>query len=172
MFEMLPVPLTLHSAAVPRIYEEVAAAPDHLRLLEIPFGVRDGTTSVGNFSARSQFYQTTHGKALIGGYLSRLAWGRLSELRGHPVLNTLTVLSEGGELPPGGEDTFLKRAPGFISQSMIGFVVIDRARASDKLRALAVRGFRLEHLQTDGELELYRPSDGNGAVPADVASLP
>ena len=47
-------------------------ATDHREVLELPFGVRDGTSSHGNFTARSQFFQTYHHKPLIGGYLSRV----------------------------------------------------------------------------------------------------
>ena len=50
--ELMPVPRPLYSAAVPRFYAQVAGAGD-IRLLELPVGVRDGTSSVGNFTARS-----------------------------------------------------------------------------------------------------------------------
>ena len=41
--ELLPAPVTLHSAAVPQFYRQVAAAPESVRVLELPTGVRDGT---------------------------------------------------------------------------------------------------------------------------------
>ena len=67
VFELLPAPRLLYSATIPTVYRHVAAAPDDTRVLELPSGVRDGTMSVGNFTARSQFFQTSHGKKLIGG---------------------------------------------------------------------------------------------------------
>ena len=42
IFELLPLPRVLYSAEVPRVYRHVAAAPADTRLLELPFGVRDG----------------------------------------------------------------------------------------------------------------------------------
>jgi hypothetical protein len=35
--------------------------------------------------------------------------------------------------------------------------VIDGARTSEALRAFATGALRLEHVETDGDLELYRP---------------
>jgi hypothetical protein len=72
-FELLPVPRTLHSAAIPAIYDVIAADPRPVRVLELPFGIRDGLSSMGDYTAASQFYQTHHHKPLIGGYLSRVS---------------------------------------------------------------------------------------------------
>ena len=157
VFELLPMPIPLYSAAVPAIYERVTAAPADVRLLELPWGVRDGTTSVGDFSARSQFFQTVHGKSLIGGYLSRLAWSRLTELRRHPVLDPLVTLSEGGPLSPDREVRALAAAGDFLRRTNIGFVMVDRSRASGDLVAFARRAFDLEFVAAEGALELYQP---------------
>jgi hypothetical protein len=158
--ELLPLPVSLHSAAVPGFYQRVAAAPAEARVLALPFGVRDGTRSAGDFSARTLFHQTAHGKAIVGGYLSRLAWRRLPELQNDPVLYPLIILSERKPLPADAMVRALDASPAFIADERIGFVVIDRARASDALRSFAVRAFRLEHLVSEGELELFRPADG------------
>ena len=61
----------------------------------LPFGVRDGTWETGNFRPRSQFNQTRHGKALIGGYLSRVSPRRVEQMRqDYPTLDALITLSE------------------------------------------------------------------------------
>ena len=156
-FELLPAPRALHAADVPAIYRHVAAAPRDTKLLELPFGIRDGASSVGNFSARTQFYQTAHGKTIMGGYLSRLSVRRVQELRADPMRNALAILSEGDRLTPDQEATFLARGPSFIRAWDIGFVVIDRAIASDVLRGMAIKAFRLEHVESSGMLELYVP---------------
>ena len=85
LFELLPATRPLYSAAVPAFYARIAQDPGDATLLELPVGVRDGTSSVGNFTARSQFFQTVHGKPLIGGIVPRIeatdcrsAAGRLS----------------------------------------------------------------------------------------------
>jgi hypothetical protein len=157
VLELLPAPITLYSATVPRFYNQVAAAPGEIRVLELPTGVRDGTSSVGNFSARSQFFQTAHGKSLIGGYLSRVSRSRISEVRANEVYDALIVLSGGGELSADREADVIQRGPTFIRDARVAFVVIDSVLAPPALQSLAQRAFRLELVEAEGTLELYRP---------------
>lgn len=156
--ELLPAPRQLFSAEVPSFYAAVAAAPANSRVLELPFGVRDGTASDGNFTARSQYFQTMHGKLLIGGYLSRVSTRRRSELRSDRMLDALMLLSEGRTLPPPTEARLRREGPGFIADTRVSFVVIDTARTAPALRAFAQGAFGLTLVQAEGELELYRPA--------------
>ena len=156
LFELLPAPRPLYSAAVPHFYARIATAGD-VRLLELPVGVRDGTSSVGNFTARSQFFQTAHGKPLIGGYLSRVSRRRIAEVRQEKILNALIELSEGRPLEPQRERALIDGGPEFLRRTRIGFVVIDRNRAPAPLRTFALHALRLERLDGDGALDLYAP---------------
>jgi hypothetical protein len=156
-FELLPAPLLLHSAEVPALYRRVAEAPADVTLLELPFGVRDGTSSAGNFTARTQFFQTAHGKTIMGGYLSRVAARSVAEMRANPVLDALIVLSENRALRPGQLEAMTRNAGTFLRANNIGFVVIDCARASEDLRTTAILAFDLERVETDGEFDLYVP---------------
>jgi hypothetical protein len=159
VFELLPAPRPLYSATVPEFYHgHVAPAPADVRVLELPFGVRDGTSSAGNFTARSQFFQTAHGKRLIGGYLSRVSQRRVSEMRSDGMLDALIWLSEGRTLDSSRKQALIDMGPGFMRRTNIGFVVIDRGRAFEPLRDFAVRAFRLQLVETEGLFELYRPS--------------
>ena len=124
-------------------------------MLELPFGVRDGTSSVGNFTARSQFFQTVHGKPLIGGYLSRVSRRRISEIRSLTMLDALITLSEGRTLDPQRESALIARGPEFARSTPLEFVVIDRRRASPGLQAFATRAFRLKRVDGDGQFDLY-----------------
>ena len=165
LFELLPAPRPLYSAAVPAIYRQVAAAPAGTTILEIPFGIRDGSASVGNFTARTLFFQTAHGKTVMGGYLSRIAHRRISELRADPVLNALAMLSENKALSPAEERALIDLGPRLLAAKNVRFVVIDRTRASPALRDAAIRAFRLNLLEAGEALELYRPSPpGAGGV--------
>lgn len=158
--ELWPVPRTLYSAAVPPIYAHVAAAPRGVRVLELPTGVRDGTSSVGNFTARSQFFQTMHGKRLIGGYLSRVSERRVADVRRDPMVDGLIRLSEGQALDPARQEALVAGGAAWAKRVQLGFVVIDRARASEALRDVAVRALGLQLIDVSGEFELYRPSSG------------
>ena len=156
--ELMPAPRPMHAAGVPGFYRRIAADPrPDVRVLELPFGVRDGTRSVGNFTARSQFYQTFHGKPLIGGYLSRVSRKRVEEIRRYPMLDALITLSEGRSISEETMGALEERAAGFVDRAQVGYVVIDRARAPRRLVEFALRAFRLELLERDGSLELYRP---------------
>ena len=93
--ELWPAPRTLYSAAISPVYDTIAADARPIRALTLPFGVRDGVSSIGNFRARSQFNQTRHGKTLIGGYLSRISPKRIARMRADfPTLAVLMKLSE------------------------------------------------------------------------------
>ena len=156
--EILPTPRPTYAATVPAFYSRIAADPQpDVRVLELPFGIRDGTRSVGNFTGRSQFFQTFHKKPLIGGYLSRVSRRRIEEIRRYRVLDALITLSEGRTLTNEQAAQLDARASGFLTRAQVGYVVIDRSRAADELVRTAIRVFHLELLDRDGALELYRP---------------
>ena len=95
VFELWPAPRTLYSAEVSPIYDRIAADPRPVRVLILPFGVRDGVWEAGNFRPHSQYNQTRHGKTLIGGYLSRISRKRVQSMReNYPTLDALIKLSE------------------------------------------------------------------------------
>ena len=156
--EVLPVPRVLYSAEVPAIYQRVADAPGDVRVLDLPFGLRDGTSSYGDFSARSQFFQTMHQKPLAGGYLSRISRRRVADARRDPMVAALMTLSEGRPLAPGLEDQLTPGGPSFAARGRIGFVVIDRDRASWALRHFAIRTMRLKLVDADETFDLYEPA--------------
>jgi hypothetical protein len=157
VFELLPAPRTLYSAEVPRVYRTLAAAPDDARVLELPTGLRDGTSSIGNFTARTQFFQTVHGKRLIGGYLSRVSRRRVRDFRNDPMLDALVWMSEGRLLDYSRRATLHESGPSFVRRTNLGFVVVDTVRTPAALRDFAIAAFRLQLVDTDGAFELYRP---------------
>ena len=157
VLELLPIPRSLHSARVPAIYHQIAADPRDVRVLELPFGVRDGTFSVGNYTARTQYFQTVHEKAVLGGVLSRVSKRRVRDIRRDPVLAAFIELSEGRTLPPGTHERLAAEAHAFMTRANLGYVVIDSARASDALVRFAVSTLELQALGSDGPFVLYRP---------------
>ena len=93
--ELWPAPRTLYSAEISPVYDRIADDPRPVRVLALPFGVRDGVWETGNFRPRTQYNQTRHGKALIGGYLSRISPARVDRMRhDYPTLDALIKLSE------------------------------------------------------------------------------
>lgn len=158
--ELFPAPRTLYSGEIPQLYRTIAADPAPVRILQLPFGVRDGTFTAGNFTARYLFNQTAHGKRLIGGYLSRISPLRLRELRAQPTLDALVTMSEGGRLTAPQEAWIRSRGPGFIQRANVGYVIVDGPRTPKYLLDFVIDAWKLELLQRDGPLSLYRPRVG------------
>jgi hypothetical protein len=156
--ELVPGPRTLYSAGIPAIYQTIARDPrPQIRVLELPVGVRDGTSSIGDFSARTQYFQSAHGKAIIGGYLSRVSPRRRLAIRRAPVLNALFALSEGQALTPEQDAAAHLRADEFLRRSRLGYVVIDETRASPALIAFASDLLGLTLVSREGPMTLYVP---------------
>jgi hypothetical protein len=157
-FELIPGPRTLYSADIPALYGTIARDPrPDVRVLELPVGLRDGTSSLGNFTARTQYFQTLHGKAIIGGYLSRVSPQRRRDARQTPVLSTLIALSEGLPVTAEQDTAARERATQFLRRTRLGYVVIDETRASPALVAYAVDLLQLTPLTREGSLTLYVP---------------
>jgi hypothetical protein len=160
VFELWPAPRPLHSAAVPEIYHVIRDDPRNIRVLELPFGIRDGLMSEGDFNASTQFFQTYHEKALIGGYLSRIPASEVARYRRFPLLSALLDLSEGLPLSPAAEGAARDNAPALVERTRMGYVVIDTRRASPALRDFAVEVFGLVKMAEEDGRELYRPEPG------------
>jgi hypothetical protein len=157
ILELLPLPRLLYSARIPAIYDRVAADPYDVAVLQLPFGVRDGVSSFGNYTARTQFFQTRHGKPLVGGVLSRVSERRVKAVRSHVMLDALIRLSEGKPLEVGTTEVLVADAPQFLARANVGYVVIDHTRASPALVDFAMRTLNLDELESDGPFVLYRP---------------
>jgi hypothetical protein len=158
-FELLPVPRTLYAADVPHVYRAIAADPRPVRVLDLPFGIRDGLTTVGNFDPASQFYQTMHHKEIIGGYLSRVSQSDRDEYLAIPMIRALSTLSENRPLSTLEESTARESASAFVAESRIGYVVIDDRAASPGLRAFAVSALGLVRVDEGAGFELFVPRD-------------
>ena len=158
VFELLPAPRPLYSAAVPRIYNVIAETPGDFRVLELPTGVRDGTRSIGNFTARTQYFQTAHRKGLVGGYLSRVSRRRVDDVRRDPMVDALIWLSEGRPLDNSRRRTLEEDGQAFMARGDVRFVVVDRSRTPDDLREFAIKALRLRLVDIDGIFELYAPA--------------
>jgi hypothetical protein len=156
LFELLPAPRTLHSAEVPAVYRIVASDPRPIRVLSLPFGVRDGMSSRGRYSSSYQFYQTYHEKGLVGGYISRLPGDSLTRYRSNSTLRVLLRLSEGTPVEPELVDRALERSARTMERLRIGYVVIDPWQSAPELQAFAKKAFSLSLVTSLGGLELYR----------------
>jgi hypothetical protein len=170
-FELLPAPRALYSAAVPQVYQLIATTSDESgRLLELPTGIRDGTSSMGNFNPASPFFQTRHRRPMIGGYLSRVSRARKEMQKRAPVLRAIYALSEGRTPPADWIDAARAARDTFLRRSCVRFVVLDKTRALPELRAFAVDVLRLSELHEDPDYELFQPIDPPACDPPRIRS--
>jgi hypothetical protein len=160
VFELWPAPRTLYSAEISPIYDRIAADPRTVRVLVLPFGVRDGVWETGNFRPRSQYNQTRHGKALIGGYLSRISRRRVERMRkDYPTLDALIKLSENRPLDASVKATLEERGDTLLKQGNVGYVVIDERFVPHDRAALVIETFKLREVARDRHLALYEPAN-------------
>ena len=155
LLELCPAPRELHPVHVPQFYALIAEDPRPVTVMHLPFGLRDGLSSAGDFSAYAQFLQRFHQKPLIGGYLSRLPCQEVLRYRRIPLLDVLLDLSEDREVPRERLDWALRQAYGDRPDLDIGYVIVDTARASSQLVAFAREALNLQYLATGGGQELY-----------------
>jgi hypothetical protein len=156
MFEMLPAPRTLHTAEVPSVNRIIAADPRPVRVLNLPFGLRDGLSSHGNASAAGQYFQTVHEKQLLGGYVSRLPRRKVQQYRRLGVTRVLIDLSEGRPVPWWRTEAAIAQAHELMPTLGIGYVVVNTDSTSEDLMAFARAAFDLTRVASDGPYVLYR----------------
>lgn len=158
--ELVPGTRTLHAVDVPEVYRLIRAQDDQRgRLLELPTGVRDGTSSIGDFSASTAFFQTVHEVPVVGGYVSRVSERRKRDNMQIPMLRALFTLSEGRALSTERAEAAQRSRRKFMEQSCVRHVVIDKRRASPDLLAFAIETLRLSLVHEDGRHALYIPDD-------------
>ena len=160
--ELLPAPRKLHELRIPSFYTRIAQDPRPVRVLTLPDGVRDGTSSLGNFSASTQFYQTFHEKPLLGGYLSRLPSSGIESYKRR--LHVLMDLSASRPVSAERMERAIERAHLNAPVLGVGYVVMHTEIVSTQLRAFAQAAFDLEHVTTEVGQDLYRTPLATGAT--------
>ncbi len=98
-FEHALMPLPLSDARVPSIYDRIAAEPGDFTVMDIPLGWRSGYGPQGTENTQLQYYQTVHGKRLIGGFVARTPSFLFDYFLRHPILDAIAVQESEGRLP-------------------------------------------------------------------------
>jgi hypothetical protein len=153
--ETLPAPRPVHLAEPPSYYRTIAADPRDVKVLHLPFGLRDGMSSTGSFSAYPQFFQTFHEKAILGGYLSRLPGGRVGRYKQVRLFRLLFDLSERREVPAERMERAIETAHDEADRLRIGYVIVNETRASSQLIHFAKSALDLQYVATEQGKALY-----------------
>jgi hypothetical protein len=170
LFEHLSIPLSLSDLRVPELYARVAAEPGDFALLEMPPGWRNGARVAGkmdNVIMRQLWYQTSHGKRLLGGNTSRNPESKFQYFSENPTLALLIAQTNAADLP---QHTALREAlaarsvtdedralaGGLAALLRIRYVMVHRDKIPPETERLLQELLPLELIEEFGSLALYR----------------
>jgi len=100
ILEHLAIPLPTTDARVPYIYRQIAAEPGEFAVMQLPLGWRNSFGVLGSEQTQLQYFQTVHGKPMLGGNISRAPAFKMEYFRRIPLFRALTELEMYREVPP------------------------------------------------------------------------
>ncbi|MEZ4727494.1 MAG: interleukin-like EMT inducer domain-containing protein [Caldilineaceae bacterium] len=89
LFEHLALPAPLSDARIPAVYAQIAADPRPVSLLQVPLGWRNSFGTWGPERTQIQYFQTGHGKPMLGGNISRAPDFKLDYFQRIPLFQAL-----------------------------------------------------------------------------------
>ncbi|MCX6031429.1 MAG: hypothetical protein NT169_19290 [Chloroflexi bacterium] len=92
ILEHLAVPLPTTDARVPDIYRQIGQEPGDFAVMQLPLGWRNSFGVLGSEQTQLQYFQTVHGKPMIGGNISRAPAFKMDYFRRIPLFRALTDL--------------------------------------------------------------------------------
>ncbi|MEO8074747.1 MAG: hypothetical protein ABI818_00360 [Acidobacteriota bacterium] len=150
MLDYAPAVLPHYSPGHPVGYQALADAREPGAVLELPLGLRDGFG--GRFDSSVLYYQSLHGRPILGGFVARLPPSVRRTYESEPLLARVLRLSAGA--PPGAEQSAPAADGADLIRLGIRYVVVDRAATPPGLAAY-VRAWPLRLLSDDGSRSMY-----------------
>ncbi|HSB01946.1 MAG TPA: hypothetical protein VLE49_14950 [Anaerolineales bacterium] len=95
LFEYLPAPLHLGDRSVPAIYYTIAQDKQPGSVLDMPFGLNDGYTSLGGWNPRAMYFQTITSRPIVGAHISRIPAYIFNTYTRMPILGRLAKIEQG-----------------------------------------------------------------------------
>jgi len=177
LFEHLSVPLPLFDLRVPALYTKLAQVPGDFAVLEIPPGWRNGAWVLGKQDPvimQEMWYQTVHGKRLLGGNTSRNPEFKFEYYAEDPTLARLIAQTNAADL---SLDTALRaalaaapitdadraRAGAWAAFLDLRYVVVHRDKIPPETESALQALLPLSLVAQDGPLALYALAPASGA---------
>lgn len=98
LYEHLAVPAPLSDARIPAVYTPIAADPHPVSVLQIPLGWRNSFGTFGAERTQLQYFQTAHGKPMLGGNVSRAPDFKMDYFKRIALFQAIRTVEFGGEL--------------------------------------------------------------------------
>ncbi|MBK8049385.1 MAG: hypothetical protein IPK16_21075 [Anaerolineales bacterium] len=124
IFEHAAVPFPLSDARIPAVYAQIAADPAPVSVLQLPLGWRNSFGVYGPEQTLLQYYQSAHGKPMLGGNISRAPDFKMDYFRRIPYFQALTEVEFGREVAPEISAAAAAQAPDLVYLYNTGYVVL------------------------------------------------
>ena len=94
------IPLPTTDATIPAVYRNIAADPGDFAIMQLPLGWRNSFGVLGSEQTNLQYFQTAHGKPMIGGNISRAPAFKMEYFARIPLFKALTDLEMYKDVAP------------------------------------------------------------------------
>jgi hypothetical protein len=155
LLDYLPLRPALTTLQVPQGYALLASDKTPGAVCELPLGLRDGFGEIGRFDPRILFFQTSHHRPLLGGFVARLPRSLEQKYRDLPIVGTLLRLSSGEKSRDDATSIDRRQAAAVLASLGIRYVVLNRAAASPDLLAYVREVLPLRQVAEDGDRAFY-----------------
>lgn len=160
IFEHLSAPLPLSNMSVPAVYETVARTmPGDFALLDLPLAWRNGARVTGTQDPLimfEQYYQSVHGKRLLGGNTSRNPSQKFQYFAEAAVIDTLIALETGHTVSPDDVEADAAIAPQVFRFFDVQAIVVHPEVVGPEVVPYLEAILPLETLYRDEETVAYR----------------
>jgi hypothetical protein len=100
LIEHLSIPMPTTDATIPTVYRNIAAEPGDFAIMQLPLGWRNSFGVLGSEQTNLQYFQTAHGKPIIGGNISRAPAFKMDYFARIPLFKALTDLEMYKDVAP------------------------------------------------------------------------
>ena len=124
LFEHAALPLPLSDARIPPVYDLIAEEDGPFALLQVPLGWRNSFGVFGVERTQIQYYQTRHGKPMLGGNISRAPEFKMAYFRRIPLFRALAQVEFGAEPKAEVLERARRQAPELMRLYNVRYVIL------------------------------------------------
>ena len=124
LFEHAAVPVPLTEASVPPVYEQIRAEPGEFAVMQLPLGWRTSFGPIGSERTQIEYYQTVHGKPIIGGNIARSPAFKMGYFGRIPLFQALTGLEMYREPDPETDAAARRQAASLMQLYDVRYLVM------------------------------------------------
>ena len=124
LFEHLALPLPLSDHRIPAVYQQIAADPAPVSVMHAPLGWRNSFGVFGAEQTLLQYYQSVHGKPMIGGNTSRAPDFKMGYFERLPLFQAIQQVEFNGQVGEGLAAAARAQAAELMYLYNVGYVLL------------------------------------------------